>query len=237
MASPMTVDFTKVSDMRQHPSGNFQDHLPPRPQPRTADGKLLTGKQIRARARRRLRRNEVVSDQELEYLYKKPVSEWDLDELAQGRPKNEKGHFRGPAPKWVTSVVHEEAMAKYTAAVKSSMRGTTVDALQLIKDLINDDNVDDKGRPFVNASTKLDAAKFLIEHVVGKPTQRIENDVSVKLQGILGQVMVNPAEIMQSGGQQMQSYNLGHFPGITMELAEAREDDSDDTIDAIFVPE
>jgi hypothetical protein len=190
----------------------------------TAEGKLLTPKQIRARARRKAKRSDIMSDQELEYLYRKPLDEWDLDELAKGRPKNSKGHFSGPAPKWVTASVHEEAMAKYTAAVKSSMRATTVDALGLLKELINDDNVDDKGRPFVAASTKLDAAKFLIEHVVGKPTQRIESDVSVKLQGILGQVMVNPADI--NNGQ--QNYSMGHFPGITMELATAEIEDTDD---------
>lgn len=225
-AQVMTVDFSKGPDIRQHTSGNPQDALPPKPKPRSADGKLLTPKQIRARARRRMKRNEVLTDQEMEYLYAKPVDEWDLDELAAGRPKNEKGHFKGPKPRWVSQVVHEEAMDKYTAAVKSSMRSTTVDALSILKQIINDDNVDDKGKPFVNASTKLDAAKFLIEHVVGKPTQRIESDVSVKLQGILGQVMVNPAELL--AGPQGMTYNTGHFPGITMKMAEAKEDDDYD---------
>jgi len=223
-ASSMTVDFSNSPDVRQHKSGIVQDTLPRKKPPVTADGRLLTPKQIRARARRRAKRNEIMSDQELEYLYQKPVDQWDLDELAHRRPKNEKGHFKGPSPKWITAVVHEEAMAKYTAAVKSSMRATTVDALGILKEIINDDNVDEKGKPIVNASTKLDAAKFLIEHVIGKPTQRIESDVSVKLQGILGQVMVNPAEILAG----KQSYNLGHFPGMTMELAAARGDDDDD---------
>ena len=228
--TPMTLDFSTTADYRQHPTGNVHSTLPGRELPRTADGKLLTDKQIRARARRKLSRNEIVSDQEMEYLYRKPIDEWDLDELAQGRPKNAKGHFRGPAPKWVSSVVHEEAMTKYTLAVKSSMRATTVDALDILRQIINDDNVDDKGKPFVNASTKLDAAKFLIEHVVGKPTQRIESDVSIKLQGILGQVMVNPSEL--NSNQQM-TYNTAHYPGITMELAELREENDDDSDEAL----
>lgn len=215
----MTLNFNGTPDYRQHPSGNAQDGLPARQKPRTADGKLLTPKQIRARARRRLKRNEVLSTQELEYLYQKPVADWDLDELAHGRPRNAQGHFKGPRPQWITAAVHEEAMEKYKAAVKSSMRATTVDALSLLQELINNDDVDDKGKPIVPASTKLDAAKFLIEHVVGKPTQRIENDVSVKLQGILGQVMVNPADVGNS-------YAPGHFPGITM--AVASDGDNDD---------
>lgn len=223
MAQTMTVDFSKTADIRQHPSGNAQDYLPRKDRPRTAEGKLLTPKQIRARARRRANKTATLSDQEMEYLYKKPIDEWDLDELAQGRPRNAKGHFKGPKPGWITSAVHEESMAKYTAAVKGSMRATTVDALDILKQLINDDNVDDKGKPLVGASVKLDAAKFLIEHVVGKPTQRIESDVSVKLQSILGSVMVNPSELGPMGGQ---TYNMGHMPGFTMELA-TREDSED----------
>lgn len=223
-ASLLTIDFSKEPDIRQHKSGNIQDPLPARQPPRTADGKLLTPKQIRARARRRMKRSEAMSDQEMEYLYKKPIEEWDLDELAHGRPKNEKGHFKGPAPKWINAMVHEEAMAKYTAAVKTSMRSTTVDALTILRELIQDDNVDEKGKPIVPASTKLDAAKFLIEHVIGKPTQRIENDISVKLQGILGQVMVNPADLSSNKEQ----FNLGHFPGVTMELAAASDEFEDE---------
>lgn len=221
----MTIDFSKAPDLKQHKSGNIQDFLPARQPPRTAEGKLLTPKQIRARARRRAKRSDVMSDQEMEYLYKKPIEEWDLEELAKGRPKNEHGHFKGPAPKWVNAIVHEEAMAKYTAAVKTSMRATTVDALGLLKELINDDNVDDKGKPIVPAGTKLEAAKFLIEHVIGKPTQRIENDISVKLQGILGSVMVNPADLSRPNQEQ---YSLGHFPGVTMELAAASNEFEDE---------
>lgn len=225
-ASILTVDFSKVPDIVQQSSGNPQDYKPTRETPRTADGKLLTPKQIRARARRRIKRNEVVSDEELDYLYRKPIEEWDLEELAKGRPRNAKGHFKGPAPSWVSSTVHEEAMTRYTAAVKSDMRSTTVDALTVLKQIITNEDTDEKGKPFVPASTKLDAAKFLLEHVVGKPTQRIESDISVKLQGILGQVMVNPSQMAEGG----MGYTPSHFPGITMDMAVAREENEDDQL-------
>lgn len=222
--SPMTVDFRTTPDIRQHSTGNPQDSLPARKKPMTADGKVLSPKQIRARARRRAKRNEVMSDQELEYLYEKPVEEWDMQELAQGRPRNARGGFSGPKPKWITATVHERAMERYTAAVKTDMKSTTVDALDTIRWIIQNEDVDDKGKPIVPASTKLEASKFLIEHVVGKPTQRIESDVSVKLQGILGQVMVNPNDLI--GGTPNQGYSVAHYPGITMPLAiDDREDD------------
>jgi hypothetical protein len=209
----LTVDFSKAQDLRQHATGRFQDTLPKKI---GADGRVLTPKQIRSRARRKMKRNEYMSDQEMEYLFRKPVEDWDLEELAHGRPRNSKGHFTGPNPKFVTAEMHERAMEKYTAAVKTGMRVATVDALGLLKELITSEATDDRGKPLVAASTKLDAAKFLLEHVVGKPTQRIESDVSVKLQGILGQVMVNPTEVM--GGQAAPQYTVAHYPGITMAL-------------------
>lgn len=209
-ASPQTIDFSEVTEDEQHASGN----IPEDQKPISADGKLLTPKQIRARARRKRKRNEHMTSEELEHLYHKPVEEWDLQELAHGRPRNKAGHFSGPAPQWVDRVVFEQAMEKYLAAVKTQMKATTVDALDVIRELIQNDDIDEKGRPFVPASTKLDAAKFLIEHVIGKPTQRIENDVSVKLQGILGQVMVSPAEL--ATGKLVP----GHYPGLTMEMSD-----------------
>jgi len=215
MAAPiMTVDFTRVSDRQS------ESVVEP---PRDNLGKLLTPKQIRARARRRAARlgKDIVTAEEMGYLYQKPVEEWDLEELAAGRPKNAKGHFKGPQPKWITRELHEEAMNQYTLAVKKNMRMTTVDALTVISRIITDESVDEKGKPNVAASTKLDASKFLLEHVVGKPTQRIENDVSVKLQGILAQVMVNPNDVAPN-------YELGHMPGITMQMGVAVYDEDED---------
>jgi len=219
----MTIDFSRADDIIQHSSSVEAS------KPRGADGKLLTEKQIRARARRRMKRNEAMSQEELEWLYK-PIEEWDLEELARGRPRGKNGKFTGPAPKWITRDIHERAMEKYTAALKTNMRATTVDAMEMIQELITNEDVDEKGKPIVPPGTKLEAAKFLIEHVVGKPTQRIENDVSVKLQGILGQVMVNPQELTASGHQ---TYQPAHYPGITMKLANEKEYDDDDD----FLPE
>lgn len=223
-AKILTVNFSKVPDIVEHASGVTQGPRPSTEAPTTADGKLLTPKQIRARARRKMKRMERMTDQEFSYLYSKPIDEWDLDELAHGRPRNSEGRFSGPKPKWITTAIHEEAMTRYTSAVKSRMNATTVDALDVIKQLINDDERDDKGKPIVPAGTKLEAAKFLIEHVVGKPTQRLEQDVSVKLQGILGQVMVNPAEVLNGH----QTYELGHLPGITIPLGVEEDAGSDD---------
>ena len=230
MVSVMTVDFSKTPDHRMHKSGKLRDKLPTNERPRTADGKLLTPRQIRARYRRKANRVNMMSTQELEALYYKPITDWDLEELARGRPRNGEGNFRGATPKWINREMHERAMDFYKAAVRSDMNATTVDALTVLKRIINNDEVDEKGKMVVPASTKVDAAKFLIEHVVGKPMQRIESDVSVKLQAILGTVMVNPTEALMDVASGGQGYTLAHMPGITMPFGTADEE----IIDAEF---
>jgi hypothetical protein len=163
----------------------------------------------------------------MEHLFNKPIEEWDLDELAHGRPRNEKGTFTGRKPKWINAMVHEQAMERYKTAVKTDMRSTTVDALGVIRWILANDEVDDKGKPIVPVSVKADMSKFLLEHTVGKPKQEVGVDISVKLQNILGAVLVNP-------GEAAQGYSLGHMPGITMQLA-TKEDDN--IIDAEEVPD
>lgn len=213
------VDFSSTPDIRYRPMGKKHDSLDAPVRPMTADGKLLTEKQIRARIRRRRAREEKASEQEIEHLYgHKSIEDWDLEELSRGRPRNKNGNFSGRKPGWVTREIHEKAMERFAEMVKNDMNSITVKALKFMADAIENDDVDEKGKPIVAASTKADLSKFLIEHVVGKPTQRVEQDVSVKLQGILGQVMVNPGEMQEA------SFAPAHYPGITMPMYEADDD-------------
>ena len=157
--------------------------------PKFANGKekSMSKKQIRARARRHAR----ISEAELEQLYK-PFDEWDEEELARGRPKAADGTFRGKSPNWITRKMHEEAMARFKGIVEGRMREETVTALSVVRDILVNDDVDEKGRPAIPPSVKLQAATFLIEHVVGKPTQRQEVDVSVRLQALLASATASP---------------------------------------------
>lgn len=230
MAQIMTIDFSRSPDHRQHKSGKMRERIPTDEKPRTAEGKLLTPRQVRARARRRVKRGDIMSTQEMEVLYRKPVDEWDLEELARGRPRANDGTFRGPTPGWINRGLHEQSMDRFKAAIKSDMNATTVDAMTAIRGILNNEEVDEKGKPIVPASTKLDAAKFLVEHVVGKPKQQLEADVSVQLQGILAVAMANPAETLMSQAVGGMGYTLAHMPGITMPMAVQ----DDDIIDAEF---
>lgn len=223
-AAVMTLDFSKGPHLRQHPSGRLRQPPPKDARPTTADGKLLTPKQIRARARRRAnktskraRSREIISEVEFEALYK-PIDEWDIEELAHGRPRDHNGAFSGLKPKWITREVHERAMEAFQMAIKTGMNRMTPDALDTLQWVIQNEDTDERGKPIVPASAKNQAAMFLVEHVVGKPKQHVQQDISVKLQGILGSVLVNPHEALappEQGGAGMQ---LGHLPGVTLPM-------------------
>lgn len=191
-ASAIVVDFTNDSEL-------------PDPQPLTGSrepmsygskggimGRPITSqerKQIRQRARRKAK----IASDEIALLYgDHPIEEWDMEELARGRPRAKDGTFKGRAPSFLDRSVHEQIVRRFETVVKSEMNNHTVDALKVVQAILTDESEDEKGRPKVSAGTKLDAAKFLIEHVIGKPKQRTETDISVKLQGILGHAMVNP---------------------------------------------
>lgn len=149
--------------------------------------KSLNPKQIRARARR-LHRKHKSPGPELELLYK-PIEEWDMEELARGRPRTIAGDFRGRPPTWVSRALYEQAMDRFKVIMRQNVNKEAAGAIDIIHALMVNEDKDDKGKALVPPSVKLDAAKWLTEHVIGKPTQRIEQDISVKLQAVLAQVM------------------------------------------------
>jgi len=154
-------------------------------------------KQIRGRIRRRGK----VTKAEFEMLYK-PLEEWDPEELARGRPRNKAGDFRGAAPSWITREMHEAILTRFKEVVRSEMRAHTIPALKLIETVLTDDTVDLKGRPMTPMSTRVDAAKFLIEHMVGKPKVHQEVDISVKLQALLATAVASPVDM---GGRELMA--------------------------------
>lgn len=234
-AKIMTIDFSKAQSIRLHSSGKIRHRgNASDSRPVNAEGKLLTPKQIRARQRRAAKRSRKnrMSELEFEILYK-PIEEWDLEELARGRPRNIDGNFRGRKPGWITREVHEKAMEMFVELTKSDMAALAPTALTSLRWVLESEEVDMKtGKPIVPAAAKNQAAMFLLEHVVGKPKQQVQQDISVKLQGILGAVMVNPNEALASPEQGGEGYTVGHLPGVTIPMLEAGpEEDEDDDLD------
>jgi hypothetical protein len=193
--------------------------------------KMGTDKQSQKQMRARIRRRGAISQEEFDTLYK-PLEEWDLEELARGRPRNRAGDFRGAAPKWITREMHEACMGRFKDIVKGEMNRHTVAALDVVRNVLDNDLVDGRGRPLVAASTRLEAAKFLIEHIVGKPQQHKNVDVSVKLQALLATAIGSPVDGM---GRDFLAQSPGEMPQLS-QFAEAfgvievdsEEDDDDD---------
>lgn len=158
--------------------------------------KSLSPKQIRARARRR----QKVLDEELQELYK-PLEEWDAEELARGRPRDKNGGWTGSPPAYVTRAFHEQIIKRFQVVVREEMNRHTVEALVVMQKILTDESVDMNGKPLVSPSTKLQAATYLLDQVVGRPTQKTEAEISVKLQTMLGAVMVNPTGELAQGSQ------------------------------------
>lgn len=196
----VTLDFTNA-DLKPNgkPVIDAQGRLPENQGGRPA--KSLNAKQIRARARRA----QAITEAQLEKLYK-PLEEWDAEELARGRPRAKDGSFKGKAPAFIDRALHEQIVRRFEEVVRTKMNESTVDALKYLNQVLANEEVDDRGRPVVSASTKLDATKFLIEHVIGKPKQRTETDISVKLQGILAHAMVNPSQTQSGQFELAQGY-------------------------------
>lgn len=223
-ATPITIDFRYVMDVLEEPMGHQPFRIEQKLDP---DFKLLTVAHIKKRVnRRRHTRGGMAEIKSYElavaYANKKPLEEWDTEELARGRPRNKDGSFTGPKPQYVSMAMHEEAVDKFAQIIRTDMNVATIQAVKQLQTILDNDELDYRGKPIISPSVKLDAAKFLVEHIVGKPKQHIENDVSIKLQAILGQVIVNPGE----SDDGIDIYEPAHLPGVTMELA-SREQSND----------
>lgn len=144
--------------------------------------------------RKRLRSSAKDIDRDVAMLYGKPVSEWDFEELQRGRPRDpETGRFpRGPKPKWITDITMGEVRRRLQMMAKDQVASHTSSALGAIRDLMTDDREDANGRPMTPASVKFQAAQYVLDQIIGKPSSKVELSGSVELQHILAKIMVNP---------------------------------------------
>jgi hypothetical protein len=191
------------------------------------DGYVMTPKRVRARARRALKKGKKIRPEDAAAIPSfKPIEEWDMEELARGRPRAADGSFRGAKPAYVTRELHEKAMENFKSMVRAQMNGSTVDALMVLTALLNNEEIDAKGRPEVPWSTKADVAKWMVEHVLGKAVQPTTSDISAKLQLILGAAMVNPAEVEMP--PELEGYRPAHIGYRQDQIQQVDEDDLDE---------
>jgi hypothetical protein len=210
MADVMELD---MSNIREPWRGAKMQ--PPRTKPQPSQDKKV--KQARARARRKIRKGEMLMREGLEAIWK-PIEEWDDEELARGRPRSNDGTFSGRKPGWVTPEIHEAALDRFKTIIREGTNAATHKAVAVVVSILENDEVDRRGKPIVPATTKFAAATFLIEHVLGKPKQHTEVDISVKLQGLLATAMIMP-------GQSMPALADGVIEAEVIDDDEAEEDE------------
>lgn len=147
--------------------------------------------------RRRLRDNVDRLEQEIakdiELVYQKPIDEWDWEELSHGRPRGANGKFQGDKPSWITPAIQAEARRRMRTLTEDQLMTHAFDAIDVLKELMSDTGVDDFGKPTTPASVKLQAAQYVLNHVIGTPKARVEvNDGTNPLAELMGGILVNP---------------------------------------------
>jgi hypothetical protein len=149
-----------------------------------------------AQMRRRLRRKHSYFEKDLEkYIAAgnfKAVEDWDLEELAHGKPRNKAGTFSGRVPVWITPDVTREIKKRLVSETFADLTAHAGKAIKVVEKLLDNDEVDEKGRPVVDAATKLKAAQFVLENILGKPTAVIEiSDNETVRQAIAAAIMLD----------------------------------------------
>lgn len=167
--------------------------------PDTRKGPPPGGKSERPRAvRRRLRsaqqqgrtEEEVLDD--IETLYKKPVDEWDWEELSRGMPRGPDGKFAGRKPTWITPAVQTEVRRRMRLLSEDQLMVHADAAIRTLNELMTDLETDEKGNPVVPASVKLQAAQYILNHTIGTPKARVEVETHSPLMDMMGAVLINP---------------------------------------------
>jgi hypothetical protein len=140
--------------------------------------------------RARMRKSSKNLTRDVEMLYK-PVDEWDMEELARGRPRNRSGTFTGPRPTWISPLIIKEAQERLRVLTKQELSVFAGDAVRVIRELMLDDSIDDRGKPVVSDKVRMDAAKYVLDHTIGKPTNYVEVTGNVQLETLMATVLVN----------------------------------------------
>ena len=142
---------------------------------------------IKARIRKtekRMRRDE--EDIKLLFPDRKPIEEWDFEELQAGRPRNpETGKINRKAkrPKWISPAILAEAQKRLRTMTATELGTYTGDAIRVMVDLMESSRVD---------KVRYDAARYVLDQVMGMPTQRTEITAEVSVATFLADVMENP---------------------------------------------
>lgn len=152
-------------------------------------GLLITKRQLGNRLRRSVgeskKRRQRDVELYLKHVIQKPLKQWDLEELARGRPRNKNGGFTaGPRITFLSEEIATEVKRRTRTQGLDRIRQHLPIAIQTMADLLDD------GDPRI----RFLAAKFIIEYTVGEPPSEAERGgTNNALQGMLASALVLPS--------------------------------------------
>lgn len=95
----------------------------------------------------------------MEDLGLKPLDEWSFKELAAGKPDGHPGK-----PPWLKPAVRDEVMRRLQTGFFDEIRAVLPEALKVMTDFLKDEE---------NPKLRFDAAKLLLEYMVGAPEKKV----------------------------------------------------------------
>lgn len=120
----------------------------------------------------------------------KRIEDWTLEELARGRPYVDGKPMKGTTPKWMTPQVQMEVKRRLLDEIYGMLGEHLHLSVKVMADLLNSNEVDDKGRPIVDPKTKFAAAAFIIEHFTGKPKALVDVKIETAPQSAIAAAIV-----------------------------------------------
>lgn len=122
---------------------------------------------VKNRLRSRHAEMEEELDKDIVTYFGKPVSEWDWEELQAQRTRDADGTIdtRGPAPAWMSPAIMSEAQRRLKVMTRDRMGHYAGAAIQVMAKLMATSRVD---------MVKFQAAKYILDQIIGMPTQRID---------------------------------------------------------------
>jgi hypothetical protein len=120
--------------------------------------------------------------EDLAMFYQKPVEEWDFDELQRGRPRLPSGKFSKVRQDWVTPIMRLEAQRRLEQCTHEELGRYAGSAIEVMVDLMQNARVE---------IVRYNAAKYVLDQVMGMPTARVHVEANVQFQDMLADVIVN----------------------------------------------
>jgi hypothetical protein len=100
-----------------------------------------------------------------EYVLKKPIEQWDLEELARGKVRNKNGRFTGgPRFQHIDPLLDKEIANRLRHMALREIQGNVYTAIDVLVDLMKHSEQD---------AIRLKAALVVIEYTLGSPQQNI----------------------------------------------------------------